>query len=140
MGGKLFKSPAPDPDGQLVMEDNDEALLREAGYDSAMWENLNPDEYDALVTDIEKQKAADLAHRQKTAVNHVVENLFFFAPVKIKVQHYPPGAPKSGQSYLWLTLDENALLAHHREDLGVMKTSTRYPSGVGTFLIVSFQL
>lgn len=66
------------------------------------------------------------ARKQKAAVSHAVENLFPYAPVIVKAQKYPPGSPKAGQAYLWITVDEDAIKRRGASP----NSPIRYPVGV----------
>ena len=44
------------------------------------------------------QEAEAMPARQKNSVNHAVENLFAYAPVKIKMQKYLPESKNAGQA------------------------------------------
>ncbi|GLD93302.1 hypothetical protein PINS_up001894 [Pythium insidiosum] len=66
-----------------------------------------------------------MAQRQKAAVNHVVENLFPYAPVRVQTQKYPPSSPYAGKAYLWITVDEDEI-----KRLKAGASPIRYPVGV----------
>jgi E3 ubiquitin-protein ligase NEDD4-like len=67
----------------------------------------------------------EAAQKQKTAVAHVVENLFPYAPVTVQTQKYPSSSPKAGQAYLWITVDEAEI-----KKRGGGASPVRYPVGV----------
>ncbi|RLN65591.1 hypothetical protein BBJ28_00008275 [Nothophytophthora sp. Chile5] len=65
-----------------------------------------------------------MVQKQKVAVAHVVENLFPYAPVTVQTQKYPRSSPKAGQTYLWITVDENEIKRR-----GGAASPVRYPVG-----------
>ncbi|KAF1318272.1 Hect e3 ubiquitin ligase, partial [Globisporangium splendens] len=76
--------------------------------------------------ELQAQKEEERAQKQKTAVAHVVDNLFPYAPVVVQTQKYPIDSPKAGQAYLWIAADEDAIKRHG----GATNSPVRYPVGV----------
>ncbi|KAG3088566.1 hypothetical protein PC121_g4433 [Phytophthora cactorum] len=77
-----------------------------------------------LEEELEAKREEEVAEKQKTAVAHVVENLFPYAPVTVQTQKYPSTSPKAGQSYLWITVDEAEIKRR-----GGGESAIRYPVG-----------
>ncbi|KAG3116276.1 hypothetical protein PI125_g4789 [Phytophthora idaei] len=77
-----------------------------------------------LEEELEAKREEEAAEKQKTAVAHVVENLFPYAPVTVQTQKYPSTSPKAGQSYLWITVDEAEIKRR-----GGGESAIRYPVG-----------
>ncbi|KAJ0408344.1 hypothetical protein P43SY_003070 [Pythium insidiosum] len=75
--------------------------------------------------ELEAKREEEMAQRQKAAVNHVVENLFPYAPVRVQTQKYPPSSPYAGKAYLWITVDEEEI-----KRLKAGASPIRYPVGV----------
>ncbi|KAE8914422.1 hypothetical protein PF003_g1413 [Phytophthora fragariae] len=83
------------------------------------------DEQLDLEEELQAKREEEAAEKQKTAVAHVVENLFPYAPVTVQTQKYPSSSPKAGQAYLWITVDEAEIKRR-----GGGASAVRYPVGV----------
>mgnify|MGYP001256284592 CR=1 FL=1 len=59
-----------------------------------------------------KQKEAEA--RQHKAIKHVVSHIFAFAPVHIKLSHYPKNSRKAGETFVWITIDDAAIRKQER--------------------------
>lgn len=86
-------------------------------------DSMTEEERQEYLEDLEMERMQEM---QKSAVSHVVENLFAYAPVRIRMQKYPAESERAGEAYLWITLDEDAI----KRRSGYDKTNHKYPAGV----------
>jgi len=68
----------------------------------------------------------ELAEKNKAVVSYIVDHLFPYAPVTVKLQKYPDESPNKGQVYLWITVDELLL----KKKRVAITTAIKYPVAV----------
>jgi len=64
--------------------------------------------------EVEEEKAENEV-KQRKAIQHVVANIYTYAPVKMKLSYFPKNSPRAGQSFVWITIDDQLLRRQERE-------------------------
>ena len=73
-------------------------------------------EAELMAIAFEEEEAAkeEAEARQHKAIKHVVSHIFAFAPVHIKLSHYPKNSRKAGETFVWITIDDAAIRKQER--------------------------
>ena len=60
----------------------------------------------AIAFEEEEAEREENEAKQHTAIKHVVSHIFAFAPVNIKLSHYPKNSRRAGETFVWITIDD----------------------------------